>query len=93
MSAESTILSIADLDHGNAARRHVPTPHRLQFGPIFTPCIEGGIGWLQTCDSSKLVCANELYMLLNDYSPVTWQQADFQAYLDAVGLYWNNWEG
>lgn len=61
-----------------------------KFGVSFTDRFEGSISWLQKCDSSKLVCANELYVLLHDYAQETWREADFRTFLYAVGVYWNN---
>jgi len=47
--------------------------------------------WLLSCETSKLVCAKEMYFLLHPTSPVTWKAEKMQAYLEATVKYWNSW--
>lgn len=50
------------------------------------------LDWLNaTTDKSKFVCANDLYYLLNDYSPVTWRAASCSTFLAAATKLWNDW--
>lgn len=48
------------------------------------------IGWISNTDFSKLLCANEMYFLLNTYSPVTWREHLLKEYLNSTVNYWNN---
>ena len=59
-----------------------------QFGGSFTTTFLNSMVWLTETDSSKLVCANEQYYLLNDVSPVTWRTADFLAFVNAILKFW-----
>jgi hypothetical protein len=45
----------------------------VNFGTSYEDSIVHSINWIKNCDQSKLLCANEQYMLLNDHSPVTWR--------------------
>jgi len=47
--------------------------------------------WVLNADKTKLSCANDLYWLVRDNSNVCWSTANFDAYLDAVKKYWNEW--
>lgn len=48
--------------------------------------------WLLNTDKTKLSCANDLYWLVRDKSNACWPAANFDAYLDAVRKYWNEWD-
>jgi hypothetical protein len=61
------------------------------FGASYEDTVVKSINWLKHCDDSTLVCANEQYMLLHDYSPATWRAAHFKKYLAAVTNFWNDW--
>ena len=47
------------------------------------------LNWIIQADRSKFECANELYYLLNDYSPVTWTAAKCNMFLNAAVKYWD----
>jgi hypothetical protein len=51
---------------------------------------ENAIGWIEMCDPTQLVCANERYYLIRDGSNVCWNMKDFRATIAALRLYWNS---
>ena len=51
---------------------------------IFT----GVVDWLRENDKTNFVCANELYYLLREGSPVTWRAGACEEFLDAIVEYW-----
>jgi hypothetical protein len=51
---------------------------------------ENVIGWIEMCDPTQLVCANERYYLIRDGSNVCWNMKDFRATMAALRLYWNS---
>ena len=53
--------------------------------------VANALNWLHQSDKSKLLCANEQYYLLNDYSPVTWRLAKCEQFLAAAIKLWNEW--
>lgn len=59
------------------------------FGSSYQDTFCAAINWIIKCDRSKLLCANEQYMLLHSTSPVTWRAEHLQAYLDAAVKFWN----
>lgn len=65
-------------------------PNR-EFGTSYVSTIANALNWLWASDREKLLCANELYFLLNSVSPVTWRAEKMQTYLDATIRYWNAW--
>ncbi len=60
------------------------------FGKSYGDTIVNAINWVLKTDRSKLVCANEQYMLLHPTSAVTWRAGSLQLYLDAVVKFWND---
>ena len=65
-------------------------PNNL-FGGTYHQTIADALNWIKDTDRSKLVCANERYMLLHPTSPVTWRAEQLQTYLNAVIKFWNDW--
>lgn len=61
------------------------------FGNSYGDTFVSAINWLLKSDRSKLLCANEQYLLLHATSPVTWREEKFEAYLAATIKYWNEW--
>jgi hypothetical protein len=55
------------------------------YGDIFCNCVN----WLSNADRSKLICPNQQYWLLGN-SNVQWPAAKCDAFLDALGRFWNN---
>lgn len=62
-----------------------------KFGSSYQATMVAGINWIRQADRSKFVCANELFYLLRENSPVTWRKADCDKFLDAVVDFWNTW--
>ena len=67
---------------------NVPANH---FGTSYQDSVVGCINWLLGSDKTKLVCANEQYVLLHPTSPVTWRTEEFDAFLSAVVQFWKEW--
>jgi hypothetical protein len=61
------------------------------FKGSYNQTIAEALNWIKNTDRSKLVCANERYMLLHPTSPVTWRADDLQTYLSAAVKFWNDW--
>jgi hypothetical protein len=49
------------------------------------------LNWIISADRSKFVCANDLFWLFNDYSPVTWRSAHCDKFLNAAVEIWEHW--
>jgi hypothetical protein len=48
--------------------------------------------WLhQTTDRSQFACANDLYYLLRDSSPMCWPEANGEKFISAAISLWNKW--
>ena len=60
-----------------------------QFGGTHQANFLDTLNWIIQADRSKFECANELYYLLNDYSPVTWTAAKCNMFLNAAVKYWD----
>jgi hypothetical protein len=65
-------------------------PNNL-FKGSYHQTIADALNWIKDTDRSKLVCANERYMLLHPTSPVTWRAEQLQTYLSAAIKFWNDW--
>ena len=63
-----------------------------QFGVSYADTVANSINWLRSTDRAKLLCANEQYYLLNEFSPVTWRAANCTSFLDAAVKFWNDWQ-
>jgi hypothetical protein len=50
------------------------------------------ISWLDNCDTSNLLCANERHWLLRDNSQVCWNLANFKTFRNAAVGFWNSYE-
>jgi hypothetical protein len=44
--------------------------------------------WVVTADETKLACANDLYWLIRENSPVCWPSANFHTFTGALKKYW-----
>lgn len=60
------------------------------FTNSYQSSFENSLAWLERCNSSELLCANERYYLIWDSDSVCWNQKDFQATLAALRRYWNS---
>lgn len=63
-------------------------PEQL-FGGSFVNTIAAALNWIKDSDRASLLCANEMYQLLNPSSPVTWRAEKLDAYLRATISHWN----
>lgn len=61
------------------------------FGRSYQETVLNCLVWLNGCDRSKLVCANDQYMLLHPTSPVTWTVEKFEKFLAAACTLWSDW--
>jgi hypothetical protein len=61
------------------------------FDASYSATVQACMAWLKKADSTKLVCANELYYLIRDNSDVCWNEADFVTFRAAVQDLWDNW--
>jgi hypothetical protein len=60
-----------------------------RFGGTHSANFLDTLNWIIEADRSKFECANELYYLLNDHSPVTWTAAKCNTLLSAAVALWN----
>jgi hypothetical protein len=49
------------------------------------------LNWLLAADRSKFLCANQMFYLFHDYSPVTWRAAKCDKFLTAAVNLWDSW--
>ncbi len=61
------------------------------YGGSYGATLVNAMNWLNACDRSALVCANEQYFLAHPSSPVTWRHEQFEAFLTAMIRFWNAW--
>jgi hypothetical protein len=63
------------------------------FGTSYQYTIGNALSWLNGLnadETSKLVCANEMYYLVRDYN-VTWAPANYAKFLTAATELWRDW--
>lgn len=65
-------------------------PNKL-FAGSYADALVATVDWLDTADRSKFVCANDQYVLLHPYSPVTWRAEHCEAFIRAICTLWNDW--
>ncbi len=66
---------------------------RQHFGTSYQKTIGNTLGWLNgltSDETSKLVCANEMFYLVRDYN-VTWAPADYAKFVSAATGLWRDW--
>lgn len=61
------------------------------FEASYEATFVSAINWLDNCDQTELLCANRLYYLLRDNSPVCWPPANYQEFRNAIVEFWNGW--
>lgn len=61
------------------------------FGTNYNTTVFNCLKWMNDADESALVCANAMFPLLGDNSPVKWNPANFRAYRSKAISLWNNW--
>lgn len=52
--------------------------------------VENALSWLERCDPSPLVCANERHYLIRDGYDICWNMKDFRTTMTAMRQYWNS---
>jgi hypothetical protein len=62
-----------------------------KFGVSFEDTFVNCFNWILEADQTKLACANDLFWLVRDNSPVCWSTDNFQAYLEAARKFWTDW--
>jgi hypothetical protein len=66
---------------------------RQHFGTSYQETIGNALNWLgglTSEETSKLVCANEMFYLVRD-SNVTWAPADYVKFVSAATELWRDW--
>ncbi len=63
----------------------------VKFGSSYGDTVVDAVNWLSQTDKTNLACANDLFWLVRDNSPVCWSTASFDAYLTALAKFWNQW--
>jgi hypothetical protein len=67
---------------------NLPNNH---FVVSFANTLDNALEFFAAADRSEFVCANELYHLLREGSPVTWRATACEQFLSAATKLWNNW--
>ena len=62
-----------------------------KFGKSYGDTFVNAITWIQKADRSKFECANGLFYLLRDNSPVTWREESCAKFVSMAVKLWNNW--
>lgn len=61
------------------------------FDTSYSNTITNALNWISASDKEKLLCANEMYYLINPTSLVTWRIEKLNAFLAAAAQYWKDW--
>lgn len=61
------------------------------FAPSHDTTVFNCLKWMNSVDQSTLLCANGMFPLLGENSPVKWRPADFRTYRSEAISLWNNW--
>jgi len=67
---------------------NIPT---IEFSSSYGDCFCNAINWLSKTDKSKLLCANEQYYLLRNWSDTCWDPAKCDKFLAAAADLWSSW--
>ena len=62
-----------------------------RFTSTFGQSFLNVLGWLDACDPTNLVCANDLHWLIRDGAQVCWNRADYETFRGAVLQFWIDW--
>jgi len=62
------------------------------FGTNYYTTVYNCLKWMSEVDESTLACANGMFALLGDNSPVKWSIADYRAFKSQVISLWNDWK-
>lgn len=66
---------------------NVPNDH---FSWTHQQTVENALTWLERCNVTELLCANERYYLVRDGSDLCWNNQDFRTTLTAMRHYWTS---
>jgi hypothetical protein len=61
------------------------------FGTNYNTTVFNCLKWMSGVDECTLLCANAMFPLLGDNSPVTWSPVNFRTYTAEAISRWNNW--
>ena len=62
------------------------------FGTSYNATLFNCLKWMKEVDESTLVCANAMFPLLGDNSPVKWSPANFRSFRSQTISLWNDWK-
>ncbi len=62
------------------------------FGTSYNATVFNCLKWMYEVDESTLVCANAMFPLLGDNSPVKWSTANFRTFRSQAISLWNDWK-
>ena len=62
------------------------------FGTSYNGTVFNCLKWMNEADESSLVCANAMFPLLGDNSPVKWSPANFRSFKSQAISLWNDWK-
>lgn len=62
------------------------------FGTSYNATVFNCLKWMNEVDESTLVCANAMFPLLGDNSPVKWNPANFRTFRTQAISLWNDWK-
>lgn len=60
------------------------------FSWTYRQSFENALSWLELCDPTQLICANERYYLIRDGANVCWNMQDYRTTMTALRRYWNS---
>jgi hypothetical protein len=62
------------------------------FGKNYNTTVFNCLKWMNEVDESTLICANAMFPLLGDNSPVKWSPTNFRTYRSQATSLWNDWK-
>ncbi len=62
------------------------------FGTNYNSTVFNCLRWMQEVDEGSLSCANAMFGLLGDNSPVKWNTANYRTFKSRAITLWNDWK-
>lgn len=62
------------------------------FGKDYNTTVYNCLKWMNEVDESTLSCANAMFGLIGDNSPVKWSSANFRSFRSKAVTLWNDWK-
>jgi hypothetical protein len=62
------------------------------FGTSYNATVFNCLKWMSELYESELICANAMFPLLGDNSPVKWSPANFRTFRSQAISLWNDWK-